>query len=127
MSQSERLGILLLSGTHDRAHYAYVLAAGAASIGRKVTLFATNNGCRALLEDWSQLDAVGRDAAVRVRGIAGLGELRETALSLGVRMIACESGLRAEALDGAPLLAGVEVAGVVTFLEAVGGGQIVSL
>ena len=41
-------------------------------------------------------------------------------------MIACEAGLRAEALDPAGLLPGVEIAGVATFLEAVRGGQVVS-
>jgi len=44
-----------------------------------------------------------------------------------VRLIACEAGLRAEALDAGRLLAGVEVAGVATFLSAVGAGQIVAI
>ena len=32
---SEPLGVLLLSGAHDRAHYAFVLASGAAALGRR--------------------------------------------------------------------------------------------
>ena len=124
---SEPLGILLISGTHERAHYAFVVAAGAAALGRPVVLFATNEGCRALLTDWSELQESGRDAAVRARGVAGLGELREAAVQLGVRMIACEAGLRMVGFDGSALLAGTEVAGVTTFLEATKGGQIVSL
>ena len=36
------LGVLLLSGAHDRAHYAFVVTAGAAALGREVILFATN-------------------------------------------------------------------------------------
>ena len=79
------LAILLLSGTHERAHYAFVLAAGAAALGRRVTLFATNGGARALLADWSSLADAGRDAAIRARGVAGLDELREAARELGVR------------------------------------------
>ena len=51
----------------------------------------------------------------------------EACAELGVRLIACEAGLRAEALDAAALLPGVEVAGVATFLSAVGNGQIVSI
>ncbi len=121
------LGILLLSGSHERAHYAFVLAAGAAAIGRTVVLFATNGGCRALMADWSGLDDAGRDAAIRARGVAGLDELREAALDLGVRLVACEAGLRAEALDTSALLTGVAVAGVATFLGEAAGGQIVSL
>src|SRR5271168_1029784 len=91
---SDKLGILLLSGGHERAHYAFVLAAGAAAVGRSVMLFATNEGCRALLADWSTLADAGRDAAVRARGVAGLGELREAAIELGVRLAVCDAGLR---------------------------------
>jgi peroxiredoxin family protein len=121
------LGLLLLSGTHERAHYALVLATGAAALGRRVTLFATNAGGRALLADWSTLQDAARDDRLRARGVAGFAELREAAFELSVRMIACEAGLRAEALSAAELAPGVEVAGVATFLEAVGAGQIISL
>lgn len=124
---SEPLGILLLSGTHERAHYAFVLATGAAALGRRVVLFATNAGCRALLAYWSGLENTDRDEVVRRRGVAGLDQLREAALELGVDLIACEAGLRAEALENAPLLRGVRIAGVATFLETVRGGQIVAL
>jgi peroxiredoxin family protein len=121
------LGILLIAGTHERAQYAFMMAAAAAALGRTVVLFATNHGCRALREDWSELDDVGRDAVVRRRGVAGLGELREAARELGVRLIACEAGLTAEGIDPTSLQEGVEVAGIATFLEAVGQGQMISL
>ncbi len=122
-----RLGVLLLSGAHDRAHYAFVVASGAAAIGRTVTLFVTNAGCHALFEDWSGLDNGERDVRVRDSGVAGLAELREACVDLGVRLIACEAGLRAEGLDASRLMPQVEVAGIATFLSAVGGGQIVSI
>jgi uncharacterized protein len=124
---SEPLGILLLSGAHDRAHYAFVLASGAAALGRHVVLFATNGGCHALFSDWSGLEDATRDARVRAAGVAGLEELREASRELKVRLIACEAGLRAEGLDPAGLMAGVEVAGVTTFLSAIEGGQIVAI
>jgi uncharacterized protein len=124
---SEPLGILLLSGAHERAHYAFVVASGAAAMGRQVVLFATNAGCHALLADWSRLTDSDRDARVRSAGVAGLEELREATREMGARLIACEAGLRVEGLDAASLAPGVEVAGIVTFLEAVGAGQIVSL
>ncbi len=124
---SEPLGILLLSGAHDRAHYAFVIAAGAAALGRRVVLFATNDGCRALLADWHSLDDASRDDRVRAAGVAGLDELRETARELGVRLIVCEAGLRAEGLDAERLWPGVTVAGIATFLEKIGSGQIVTL
>src|SRR3954454_10848912 len=100
---SDPLGVLLLSGAHDRAHYAFVIASGAAALGRRVVLFATNAGCHALLEDWSGLADSDRDVRVRAAGVAGLVELREAAQEIGVRLIVCEAGLRAEGLDKAPL------------------------
>ncbi len=121
------LGIMLISGTHERAHYAFIVATAAAAMDRRVLLFATNEGCRALLDDWSGLADSGRDAAVRARGVAGLGELRDAATALGVRHLACEAGLRLAAIDPAELAAGVEVIGVTTFLEAVAGGQVITL
>jgi peroxiredoxin family protein len=124
---SEPLGILLLSGAHDRAHYAFVLASGAAALGRQVVLFATNAGCHALFADWSGLSEAGRDERVRGAGIAGLAELREASREMGVRLLVCEAGLRAEGLVASGLLESVEVAGVATFLGAVGSGQIVAI
>jgi peroxiredoxin family protein len=119
--------LLLLSGSHDRVHYAFVLAAGAAALGRSVVLFASNRGCLGLARDWSALDDSSRDARVRTAGVAGLDELREASIDLGVRLLACEAGLRAEGIDPAALLPQVDVAGVATFLSAVGGGQIITL
>lgn len=124
---ADTIGILLLSGTHDRAHYAFVLAAGAAALGRRVVLFASNAGCRALLADWSGLADAARDARIVANGVAGFATLRDAAADLGVRLIACEAGLRAEAIDPAGLLPGVEVAGVATFLAAVGTAQVMTL
>jgi peroxiredoxin family protein len=124
---SEPLGLLLLSGSHDRVHYAFVLASGAAALGRTVILFATNRGCLGLAADWSSLDGAARDANIQAAGVAGLEELREAAIELGVRLIACEAGLRSEGIDPAILLPSVEVAGVATFLAAVDGGQIITL
>ncbi len=121
------LGILLISGTQERAHYALILATAAAAIGRPVTLFATNEGCHALLKDPSSLADFPRDAAMQSRGVAGLADLRTAAIDLGVRLIACEAGLRMAGLDPAALLPAVEVAGVVTWLEATRGGQLISL
>ncbi len=121
------LAILLISGSHERAHYAFVLAAGAAAIGRQVTLFATNDGCHALAADWSGLANPAREAQVIARGVGGFAELRAAAIELGVRCIACEAGLRMADIPRAALADGVEVAGVTTFLEAAGTAQIVSL
>ena len=125
--EQRALGILLISGTHERAHHAFSLAAGAAALGRTVVMFATNAGCRALCTDWSSVQDVGRDAVIRRRGVPGLGEMRESAREIGVRMIVCEAGLKAEAIERSLLWDAVEVAGMATFLEATAAGQLISL
>jgi uncharacterized protein len=124
---SEPLGVLLLSGNHDRAHFAFVAASGAAALGRTVVLFATNLGCHALCRDWSGLLDAERDGRIEGRGVAGLATLRDACFEMDVRMIACEAGLRAEALSPRLLLPDVEVAGIATFLAAVGTGQIITI
>jgi uncharacterized protein len=124
---SDPLGVLLLSGAHDRAHYAFVIASGAAALGRNVVVFATNEACHALCQDWSGLINAGRDSVIEARGVAGLDTLRDACVEMGVRLIACEAGLRAAVIDPGKLQPGVEVAGIATFLEAVGSGQIISL
>lgn len=121
---AEPFGVLLLSGGHERAHYAFVLLAAAAAVGRPAVLFATNEGCRALLADVAGDE---RDALVQAAGVAGLAELRDACAELGVRLLACDAGLRMAGLDGAALLPGAEVAGVPTFLDAVRSGQVVTL
>jgi peroxiredoxin family protein len=121
------LGVLLLSGSHDRAHYAFVVASGAAALGRTVVLFATNRGCFGLCRDWSGLSDVARDVVIQERGVAGLDTLRDACVEMDVRLIACEAGLRAEAIDASLLLPEVEVAGIATFLSAVGAGQIITI
>jgi predicted peroxiredoxin len=64
---------------------------------------------------------------LRARGVGGLAELREACVELGVTLLVCEAGLRAEAIDPGGLMAGVAVAGVARFLGDAGQGQIVSL
>ncbi len=120
-------GILLISGSFERAHYAFMLAAGAAAIGRRVVLFATNGGIRALCRDWSGLDAASEDAAFQAKGVAGLEELREAAIELGVEFLVCDAGLRVAGTPAGSLMPGVEVSGIPSFLSAVGAGQIATL
>ncbi|WP_428539046.1 DsrE family protein [Rhodopila sp.] len=121
------LGVLLLSGSHDRAHYAFVVASAAAALGRHVVLFATNRGCLALCRDWTALRDADRDARIEANGVAGLDTLRDACAQIGVRMIVCEAGLRAEAIDPSLLLPQVEVAGVATFLSAVGTATVITI
>jgi uncharacterized protein len=121
------LGVLLISGGHERAHYAFMLAAAAAALGRSVVLFATNEGTRALRADLTGLDDAGREARVLAAGVGGLADLRAALMEMGARLIACEAGLLMAGVQVAELLPGVEVAGVATFLAATGGGHVITL
>ena len=113
------LGIILISGGHERAHYALMVATAAAAIGREVTIFATNAGTRALLAE-RPLEADPREAEVISAGVAPLSALREAAQELGVGLLVCDAGLAMEGLRGAALLPGVEVSGLVGFLSRIG-------
>ncbi len=130
------LAILCESDTHERVHYAFVLAAAAAAIGRPVLLFATNGGLHGLCRDWSGLRNAERDQRAMAVGVVGLSELRGAAIALGVRLMACDAGLRIEGLDAGALLEQVEIGGATTFLSEAGlseaglsngGAQIVTL
>ncbi|HTI03446.1 MAG TPA: hypothetical protein VL752_21075 [Acidisoma sp.] len=124
---AQPLAILLLSGTHERAHYAFALAAGAAALGRPTLIFATNGGCHALAADWSGLADCERDALIQARGVAGLAALRDACQELGVTLLACAAGLQAEALSATALLPGVAVSGIARFLSESASAQTISL
>lgn len=127
-SEARTLGVLLISGGYERAHYAFVLAAGAAALGRKVVLFATNDGVRALCADPGRIAGLAEgEQRVRAAGVGTLAELRSAATELGVRLIACEAGMRLSGVRSEMLAEGVSEAGVTTFLGAVDTGQIITL
>jgi len=123
MSEKRSLGLVVQSGRVDRVHYALLFAAGAAAVGRPVTLFFTMAGCHALEGLSALLPADdGRspedyDADLQARGIAGVEELWESLEALEARFQACDSGLLAA---GVRAPAGVTVTGVVGFLADVG-------
>lgn len=121
------VAILLISPTHERAHYAFVIASAAAALGRQVCVFATNGGVHALCNDWSGLEGAGRDAVLRRQGLAGLGELRDAAQSFGARLMACESGMISAGIAPGALLAGVSLGGIASFLTAADGAQTYTL
>ena len=76
---------------------------------------------------WSGLTDADRDRRIQANGVAGLDTLRDACQEMDVRMIACEAGLRAEAIDPEQLMPNTEVSGIVTFLSAVGTGQIITI
>jgi len=127
MRDDGALAILLYDGAYARAHYAFVMAAGALAIDRPVIMFAAGRGVHALARDWSGLHDAGDDALVRARGVAGMDTLRDAVIELDATLMACEAALKLCDLPAGRLLPGVQVAGVPAFLEAARGRQIITL
>jgi peroxiredoxin family protein len=135
------LALIVASGAFERVHFALVLASAAAAIGRPAVLFFTLAALDALVRPaddgspgWRTMTAAdGRTAGAlddgyAARGVATFEELLSACVSLGVRVIVCEMGLRARGLSAAELRDDVptEVAGVVTLLASMpAGAQIV--
>lgn len=120
------LSIVLHSGEYERAHYALAMASAAAAIARKTVILFAGEGVASVVAaaGWLQLDeAPERDALFRQRGIAGFEELLGACRDLSVRLIVCETALRAAGLDAAALRTDLtlEVGGIVTLLNAADG------
>ncbi len=130
----QAMAIVALSGAFERVHYALVLAASQAALGKPCTIFFTLQACRALTRrgddgrpGWAAMcgedgtPAVETDATNRRRGVAGFEELLGACAALGVRFLVCEMGLRASDIEAADLRDDVaaEVTGAVTFFASV--------
>jgi peroxiredoxin family protein len=136
-----RLSLVVLAGDYDRVHYALSMASCAAAVDRPVTLFFTMGALRALKRDaggvpgWTQLGPASNGRAPALRdsdhaeaGLATFEELLAACVELGVTIMVCEMGLRAEGLAADDLRDDVSLAegGLVTFLAGAGAsGQVV--
>ncbi len=143
---AERLSVLLLSGSFDRAHYALAMASSAAALDRPATIFVSLAATRALLAPdsrgrpgWARLpvsaelagpgctDGASLDDRNRARGVAGFEELLQACAALGVEIMVCEMGLRTLDLAADALRDDVAIrsGGLASLLGL--GGQIVVL
>ena len=128
----EKLSIIVYDGHFDKVHYALVMASAAAAIGRPATLFFTMQASRALFKlgadgrpGWAHMplsDGAGngeeRDSDYARRKVATFEELLAACVTLDVRFLVCEMGLRAHGMERSDLRddVPVEEGGVVTFL-----------
>lgn len=119
--------ITLSDDSWQRAHYALIVAAGALSLGRTVTIFAGGRGVHALAKDWSGLKNITSDAELDNRGVASFRDLREAIIELGANLMVCETGLALTGLTPNTLCETVSVRGIVTFLEQAGDRPILAL
>ncbi|QYE35066.1 DsrE family protein [Polymorphobacter sp. PAMC 29334] len=94
---------IVVSEAGPRLATALTLAAAAAALGRDVSMLFD-----------------GASVAV----LAPPGPLLGTALELGVRMTACQTGLADAGIDAARLPSGVATGGMIGFLAALGDAQL---
>ena len=119
LAEAERLSLILLSGCFDRIHYGLAMASAAAALDRPVTLFATLAATRAFLAAGAdgRPGWAGQPLSPELRGARisptarrwmpatapaawpGFEELLQACAGLGVEIIVCEMGLRAEGLE----------------------------
>jgi peroxiredoxin family protein len=121
----DTLPLIVHAPSFERVHYALVLASGAAAIDKQPILFFTGPAIEALI-DWRRLDGAEIDAQFQANGVAGFEELLAACVALGGRFIACEMALKARGFAAAELRpdVAIEIAGVVTLLNAAAGAGI---
>lgn len=129
------LSIIVFDGRFERVHYALAMAAAALATNRRATLLFTGAAVTALQPGgWRALGSESGEGAVAVddrqqrHGVAGFAALMDACVELGVRIIACEMGLRAAGVDADTLDPDlpIERAGLATFLaDAEPGGATV--
>ena len=131
MSEAPPLGIVVLSDSYERVHYALMMASSAAAIDRPVTLFFTMGAVPAMTADegWRALAGAERDAQMKRRNVADMETLIEACAAMGTTFMVCEAGLKATdtAKQALRTDVAIEVTGLVTFYKTVGAGQIAVL
>ena len=138
----KKLSIIIFSSDFDKVHYALVMASAAAAIDIPVTLFFTMGASRALLASpenaWKCLPGgacadtgeTGGDVNNKFekRMVATFEELLQACVSLKVKFMVCDMGLRAMNLNVKALRNDVplEAGGMVSFFnDASANGQMV--
>ncbi len=146
-TRTKKLSMVVFSGDMDKAMAAYIIAAGAAASGMKVTMFFTFWGLKLIQKGGlAGQSMMGRMLGVMNRGgiqragpsrfnffglgrwmfkrmmkshnVATLPELQEMASDLGVRMLACQMTLDVMEIPQDDLIPeAAEVVGVATFIE----------
>ncbi|MDH5188670.1 MAG: DsrE family protein [Rhodospirillaceae bacterium] len=125
----EKLSLIVHSADVSKIHYALVMAAGAAAMGKPVTLFFTMGASKVLAKAdplaWHNMPAEGyanglqMDNSFKQRGVADFETLFQACIELKVCFMVCEMGLIAVEIEKSNLRddANIEITGVVTFLH----------
>jgi peroxiredoxin family protein len=152
--EQKKLSMVVFSGDMDKALASFVIATGAAASGTDVTMFFTFWGLKLIQKgDRSGSSFFGRMLGVMNRGgteragpsrfnflglgrwmfkrmmkshnVASLTEMRQTALDLGVKLIACQMSMDIMEIPREALIPEIGAAvGVATFIEQAQQSQV---
>lgn len=115
-------GLTILVATADpaRFHAALSLAAAQAALGGNARIYLHGEAV-ALLRESAESEAAS------AAGVPTLSQLRVEAAALGVRIIACQTGLTIAELDFQDAGEGVEAGGLLTLLAELGEDRLLAL
>ena len=140
--RQKKLSIILFSGDFDKIHYGLVMASAAAAINIPVTLFFTMAATKSLMKlpenQWWELsggktfdsEKTAREInqIYKEQKIANFEELLNACVTMKVKFMICEMGLRALNIQSSDLRRDIPIkmGGMVSFLEDNGyQGQII--
>jgi predicted peroxiredoxin len=117
------LTLILAAPDAPRFHAALSIAAASAAAGGATRLYLQDAAVGLLAQPFRSPD----DDAHRAAGLPTLAQMLDEALGLGVKIIACQSGLAmallsAEALDGR-----IEIGGLVGLFATLGDDRLVTV
>ena len=153
MSNSKKATIVVFSGEMDKAFAAFIMATGAAAAGMEVTMFFTFWGLKTIqkgnltgkgffgrmlgLMNRGGIDRIGPSRfnfgglgrwmfkkMMRDKGTTSLPELRQTAIDLGVKLLACQMSMDVMEITREDLIDEVEdIVGAATYCNNALQGQ----
>lgn len=113
------LKIVILTPDRERFRGALTLAAAQAALGAEVTIFCQLEAAALLRQPFT----APNDAAHQAKGLPTLDDLMSDAAGLGVRFIACQSGMELCGMKAKDLSPHSSTGGPVSFLQSVEDGD----
>lgn len=152
--KKKKASMVVFSGDMDKVMAAFIIATGAAAMGYETTMFFTFWGLKAIqkgnltgkgffgrmlgLMNRGGIDRIGPSRfnfggigrwmfkkMMRDKGVTPLAQLRQTAIDLGVKLLACQMSMDVMEISREDLIDGVaDVVGVAAFIGEAGDSQI---
>lgn len=110
------LKIIILTPDPERFRGALTLAAAQAALGAQVAIFCQLEAAALLRAPFT----APNDMAHQARGLPTLDDLMSDAAALGVRFIACQSGMELCSMEARDLAPHTSTGGPISFLQSVG-------